>query len=177
MKKILIGLALTAVAGVVLILAFMTLEPQTQRTSFAEPSLSSEKKAEIRDDVADLDSDEDLFNYAVKKTAAELHFTRKNNLNANEANCIGYAALAKRYLDYALKVKGKSNNTFHYVGLVYSCGVNINKVVMCFLPNKHKSFFKDHDFLGMQTESGDLLLASPSIYDILYTSVITRINE
>lgn len=44
---------------------------------------------------------------------------------------------------------------------------------MLFIPAKHKGFVKDHDFIGMKTDNGELILASPSLYDLISNRAMT----
>ena len=160
----------------VLFFSFLRLTPQSERTSFVVPTLTQEQKAEIKTETSNLTTDKELFDYAVKKAASMLQFSACNNIRNNSANCIGYAALSKSYLNYALQIHGKSNKTYHYVGIVSTCGINLNKILKFFLPIKHKSFVKDHDFIGMETDNGAVLLASPTLYDLIGNQAFTLIE-
>ena len=157
----------------VLMITCMNLKPLYQRTSFSPPALSQKERNEIQAETQNFTTDRQLFDYAIDKAGERLHFTMRNNLKNNGANCIGYTALAKAYLNYALSIHGKRNKTYHYVGTVHSFGISLNMVLQSFLPEKHKLFVKDHDFLGMKADTGELILASPTLKDLTGFSAYT----
>lgn len=173
-KKLLLLIPLTLIFLFVMIFSLGNLEPQYERSGFNLTPLTEAEMLQIQKDTKDLKNEKEFFNYAIKRTNKKLHFTKKNNLKKGEANCIGYSALSKQYLEYALKINGRKNITYHYVGLVNSCGMNLNNILVALMPSqKMKAFVKDHDFLGMKLETGELLLASPSLKDIFGFSFFT----
>ena len=50
-------------------LCFIRLEPQYERTSFAMPLLTQQQKNEIKAETSSMTDERELFEYAVKKTA------------------------------------------------------------------------------------------------------------
>lgn len=102
----------------------------------------------------------------------ELSFHRKNNLNMRKANCVGYAQYTAALLNYAFKYKSLKSKARPVVGQVHLYGFNLHPLTMSIVPNNLKSFFKDHDFVEIRKENGDIIFIDSSLSDLLGKSFI-----
>ena len=82
-----------------------------------------------------------------------LSFDRKNMIPNGKANCVGYAQLTSAIINYAFQVKKLPYKAKPIVGKVYLFGIDLNNVAQQILPQKHRPFFKDHDFV--EVDLGD----------------------
>ena len=85
--------------------------------------------------------------YGMKLTCELLRFSKKNDIDAGAANCVGYAQLCSAVCNYALEKNGMHNRAKPVVGYVTFCGLNLCKVLKSVVPEKYKNFVKDHDFV------------------------------
>ena len=53
------------------------------------------------------------------------------------------------------------------MGQVHLYGFNLPPLGMTIMPDKLKSFFKDHDFVEIITENGDTIFIDTSLQDVL----------
>lgn len=158
MKKCLIAFAVLLIIGVVF-LASISFRKTSNRPCQDYP-LPAELKERIKSEVAGIDDAYDLIDYSCGLTAELLSFDRSNNISEGRANCIGYARLSSSICNYAYGVsacKAGSLVAKPAVGTVYCMGVNINSVAVSILPKRHRSFFKDHDFM-------EVVLGDETIY-------------
>lgn len=159
----------------ILCITLVSLVPISQRTNSSNISLSEQEKKEIIEATKNM-TDEQIFWYSNIRTKKRLKFKRVNNLSNNEANCIGYSDLCKTYIDYALKVNGYHNKTYHYVGYLKSGSINWNNVLKKIVPSEYKNFVSNHDFIGMELDD-KILLFSPSLYDLIDFGCLTEIEQ
>ena len=85
--------------------------------------------------------------YGMKLTCELLRFSKKNDIDAGAANCVGYAQLCSAVCNYALEKNGMRNRAKPVVGYVTFCGLNLCKLLKGVVPEKYKNFVKDHDFV------------------------------
>lgn len=102
----------------------------------------------------------------------KLSFYRKNNLKMRKANCVGYAQYTAALLNYAFKYKSLRSKARTVVGQVHLYGFNLHPLAMAIMPTNHKSFFKDHDFVEISKENGDIIFIDSSLSDLLGKSFI-----
>lgn len=133
--------------------------------------LSKELKERIKSDVSVMDDASSIVRYSCSLTAELLSFSGKNDILRGKANCIGYAQLSSTICNYAFSVFDGEDKSIRncvarpVVGTVHYCGLNLNSLLQNILPQKHKSFFKDHDFMEVKFSGGDIIYVDACIYD------------
>lgn len=136
-------------------------------------SLTDEQKEKIKLETSSLTSEE-IIDYSTKFTCSLLSFTRKNNLTAREANCIGYAATYVAVCNYAFQVNHINGNAKHVYGYVMVGNSNLNSMVSGVAPSQAlKNFTKDHDFVEVTSGKTHCYL-SPTIADLLGAAAKTQ---
>ena len=145
--------------------------------AYSPVSLSKELKERIDREVSSLEEPQAVIRYSCRLTAELLSFSQKNDISNGKANCVGYARLSSTICNYALEQKsiqgadGSINKikAFPVVGTVHFAGINLNKLSQKILPHKHRSFFKDHDF--MEVDLGDYsIFVDACLYDLFGTN-------
>ena len=96
---------------------------------------------------AEYDSLEDIMEACSDLACNMLSFASTNDIQHGKANCIGYAQLTSAIINYSFKVKKFPYHAKPVVGKVYLFGIDLNNVAQKILPQKHRLFFKDHDFV------------------------------
>lgn len=102
-----------------------------------------------------------------ESSCKKLSFHRKNNLKIGEANCVGYAQYTATLLNSAFNYKNLSSTARPVVGQVYLYGLNIHPLAVGIMPDNLKCFFKDHDFVEIRKENGDIIFTDTSLQDLL----------
>lgn len=90
---------------------------------------------------------EKTINECSELVCERLSFSAINDIPNGKANCVGYAQLTSAVINYAFQVKKLPYKAKPVVGKVYLFGIDLNNVAQKLLPKKHRSFFKDHDFV------------------------------
>ena len=125
--------------------------------------LTEETKRTIREDTNGLDYRQ-IIKYSVKFTGERLEFSLKNDLIHDKANCIGYSQVCSSICNYAFLANGIDLRTKPVVGYVTFCGINMCYLLQGIVPDRYKSFVKDHDFVELLLEDKSLLFDA-SLYD------------
>ena len=115
--------------------------------------LQEDTKKKIAQDIIPLETETDIIKYCSDVVADMLSFDRKNMIPNGKANCVGYAQLTSAIINYAFQVKKLPYKAKPVVGKVYLFGIDLNNVAQQILPQKHRPFFKDHDFV--EVDLGD----------------------
>ena len=116
-------------------------------------TLQEDTKKKIAQDIIPLETDTDIIKYCSSIVTDMLSFDRKNMIPNGKANCVGYAQLTSAIINYAFQVKKLPYKAKPIVGKVYLFGIDLNNVAQQILPQKHRPFFKDHDFV--EVDLGD----------------------
>lgn len=127
--------------------------------------LASDLKERTEDICNDFDSPEKIIKECSELVCKELSFTAKNNIQCGEANCVGYAQLTSTILNYAFQIKTLPYKAKPVVGKVYLFGINLNNIAQKILPQSHRPFFKDHDFVEIDLEDKIIFIDS-SLQDL-----------
>lgn len=133
-------------------------------------TVSDEK--ELIAQLASVEDETEIIKECNKYACKKLSFHRKNNLKNKEANCVGYAQYTTALLNPAFKYKGLLSKARPVVGQVHLYGFNLHPLAMTIMPNKLKSFFKDHDFVEIRSENGEVVFIDTSLQDLLGTPFI-----
>lgn len=145
--------------------------------NIATYSLSTDLKEQIKEMCATIETPKDIIKHSSDMTSKELSFTAKNNIQCGKANCVGYAQLTSAIINYAFQVKKLPYKAKPVVGKVYLFGIDLNNVAQKILPKKHRSFFKDHDFVEVDLGDKTVFIDS-SLQDLTgFTYIQTYINE
>lgn len=94
-----------------------------------------------------------------------LSFTAKNDIPKGKANCVGYAQLTSAIINYAFQIKNLTYKAKPVVGKVYLLGIDLNNVAQKILPQRHRPFFKDHDFVEVDLGNKTVFIDS-SLQDL-----------
>lgn len=121
------------------------------------------------------DSPEKILSECSELVCKELTFTAKNNIPNGKANCVGYAQLTSAIINYAFQVKKLPYRAKPVVGKVYLFGIDLNNVAQKILPQKHRPFFKDHDFV--EVDLGDKTVFIDTSLQDLTGLTFMRINN
>lgn len=133
--------------------------------------LQEDTKKKIAQDIIPLETEADIIKYCSNVVADMLSFDRKNMIPNGKANCVGYAQLTSAIINYAFQVKKLPYKAKPVVGKVYLFGIDLNNVTQKILPKKHRSFFKDHDFV--EVDLGDrTIYVDSSLQDLTGLSFI-----
>ena len=157
--------------SIIVLLNSMRLEKTHDRQNTYQ--LPASLRQQICSETVGMNEDE-IKDYALHYTASKLRFTLKNNINAGEANCIGYAQMCSAVCNEAYRANNMASCAKPVVGYVECFGVNLCKVAKCFSFTSHmKAFVKDHDFVEIKT-SGKTYYFDPSIYDVFGINCYTK---
>ena len=135
-------------------------------------SLTEEDKQELFVNIASISDESEIIKRCKEIACTKLSFHRKNNLKIGEANCVGYAQYTSSLLNSAFKYKGLSSKARPVVGQVHLYGFNLHLLTTAIMPNNLKSFFKDHDFVEIRNENGEVVFIDTSLQDLLGTPFI-----
>ena len=102
-------------------------------------SLPEEDRLAFVAKIASTSDETEIIKSGCKFVCKKLSFHKRNDLKTGEANCVGYAQYTAALHPLAMKI----------------------------MPNKLKSFFKDHDFVEITTENGDTIFIDTSLQDLL----------
>lgn len=149
--KIIIISVLICLCGVMFLISQIKLQKDRDRN--ITYAITSDKKEQIKVICGDSDSTNDLIKECSELVCKELSFAAKNNIQCGKANCVGYAQLTSAIINYAFQVKKLPYKAKPVVGKVYLFGIDLNNVAQKILPQKHRPFFKDHDFV--EVDLGD----------------------
>lgn len=116
---------------------------------------------------------EKIIDYSLTLTASQLQFSRYNDIEMGNANCVGYAQLCAGICNEALASNGVNGHARPVVGYIESNGINWCDVLKSVAPKEsYKNFVKDHDFVELVTDSRTYYF-DPSIYDVLGKKCLT----
>lgn len=129
-------------------------------------TLQEDTKKKIAQDIIPLETETDIIKYCSSVVTEMLSFDRKNMIPNGKANCVGYAQLTSAIINYAFQIKNLPYKAKHVVGKVYLFGCNLNKVAQTILPQRHRPFFKDHDFVEIDLGDKTIFIDS-SLQDLI----------
>lgn len=135
-------------------------------------SLTEEDRKELLATIASISDEMEIIKLCNESACKKLSFHRKNNLKIGEANCVGYAQYTATLLNSAFKYKNLSSTARPVVGQVHLYGLNIHPLAVGIMPDNLKSFFKDHDFVEIKKENGDIIFTDTSLQDLLGKSFL-----
>lgn len=101
-----------------------------------------------------------------KTCVQEAIFYCKNDIPKGKANCVGYAQLTSAIINYAFQIKNLTYKAKPVVGKVYLLGIDLNNVAQKILPQRHRPFFKNHDFVEVNAGS-EVIYVDASLQDII----------
>ena len=114
----------------------------------------------------------DIITYSTKLTAEMLEFSRRNDLKAGKANCIGYANLCSAVCRYAFKINHIEGRITPVVGYVSKLRINLCSVLAYVVPSSYKGFVKNHDFV--EIDMGHYYIYfDPCLYDFTLDNGLT----
>ena len=145
---------------------------KTEKRPLNSYSLTVEDKKELFITIASALDESEIIKRCNKMACEKLSFHRKNNLKMRKANCVGYAQYTAALLNSAFKYKNLSSTARPVVGQVYWYGINTHPFAMEILPANLKYFFRDHDFVEIRKENGDIIFIDSSLSDLLGKSFI-----
>lgn len=140
---------------------------KTRNRLYTSYYLTESDGKELIAQLASVEDETEIIKECNKYACEKLSFHRKNNLKNKEANCVGYAQYTTALLNSAFKYKGLLSKARPIVGQVHLYGFNLHPLAMTIMPNKLKSFFKDHDFVEIITENGDTIFIDTSLQDLI----------
>ena len=150
--------------GVLFLVSQLRLEKERDR-DIAVCAIPADIMKDVDGMCKDADSVKEILEECSELVCGRLSFAAKNDIQCGEANCIGYARLTSAVINYALRVKGLPGKAKPVVGKVYLFGIDLNNVAQAILPEKHRSFFKDHDFV--EVDLGDrVVFIDTSLQDL-----------
>ena len=157
--------SLVCCAGSVLFLVpQLRLEKERDR-DIAACAVPEDLKRDVDGMCKDADSVKEILAECSELVCGRLSFAAKNDIECGEANCIGYAQLTSAVINHAFRVKRLPGNAKPVVGKVCLFGVDLNNGAQAILPEKHRSFFKDHDFV--EVDLGDrVVFIDTSLQDL-----------
>lgn len=159
--------ALLLCGGIVLFLiSQIRLEKESDR-NIAMYSLSADLKEQIqiKEMCATINTPKDIIVRSSDIVCKQLSFSVKNDIPKGKANCVGYAQLTSTILNYAFQIKTLPYKAKPVVGKVYLFGINLNNIAQKILPQSHRPFFKDHDFVEIDLEDKIIFIDS-SLQDL-----------
>lgn len=145
---------------------------KTDNRPFVSYSLTEAEAKDLQARIASTSDEIEIIKRCNEFACKKLSFHRKNNLKKGEANCVGYAQYSAALLNYAFSYTGLSSKAHPVVGQVYWYGINTHPFAMEILPANLKYFFKDHDFVEIRKENGDIIFIDSSLSDLLGKSFI-----
>lgn len=164
-KHIKIALAILICVGSIIFFISQIKLDKCRDRSATPCAITSNLKTSIKRFCKDSDSPEKIIKECSELVCKELSFTAKNNIQCGEANCVGYAQLTSAIINYAFQVKKLPYKANPVVGKVYLFGIDLNNVAQKILPQKHRPFFKDHDFV--EVDLGDkIIYVDSSLQDL-----------
>lgn len=119
-------------------------------------------------DVGGFTSVKDIAEYAKRKAADDLEFSRHNDIANRKANCVGYAQYAAAICNKIFKQNNVKATAKPVVGCYYLLGVNIHEILLKMLSDQQTiNFIKDHDYVEVVDASGKVVCSfDPSVYDL-----------
>lgn len=171
MKKVLciIGIVLTFYGCFVLFRESLYLEKSKERNQTYK--LTTTMMKIIEEETQGLSAMK-IVEYSIEKTDDLLRFSQKNDIDNGKANCVGYAKLSTAIINHAFRTNNIDGHALPVVGYVMFCGVNLCDVAHTIVPQKYKSFVKDHDFVEVRTD-GKVFYFDSCLEDIIGTSCRT----
>lgn len=156
------------VVGLTVIIIVASRVPRLVKTGDRanDVALSLEDKELIEKRSSDVVGNMEAIECALDITAEKLHFSRRNNIEAGEANCVGYAKYYSTVCNYIFELKGLENTAEPVVGYIDVNGSNICDVLKSVVPDDYKNFVKDHDFVQIYI-GADRAFIDPCIYDLI----------
>lgn len=128
--------------------------------------LTSDLRNQITEISNTSDTPQDIIIKCSNLTCETLSFTAKNDIQIGNANCVGYAQLTSAIINYTFQIKNLPYKAKPVVGKVYLFGINLNNVAQKILPQRHRPFFKDHDFV--EIDLGDkIVFIDSSLQDLI----------
>ena len=100
-----------------------------------------------------------------------LSFSAKNDIPNGKANCVGYAQISSAIINYAFNLNEIPYKARPVVGQVCCFGINLTALSQKILPKKHRSFFKDHDFVEVDL-GNKIIYTDSSLQDLIGWKVI-----
>lgn len=150
--------------GILFLVSQLRLEKERDR-DIAVCAIPADLKKDVDGMCKEVNSVKEILAESSKLVCGRLSFAVKNNIACGEANCIGYAQLTSAVINYAFQVKKLPYKAKPVVGKVYLFGIDLNNVAQIILPEKHRSFFKDHDFVDV--DLGDrIVFIDTSLQDL-----------
>lgn len=121
-------------------------------------------------DVGGLTSVKDVAEYAKRKAADDLEFSRHNDIANRKANCGGYAQYAAAVCNKIFRQNNVKATAKPVVGCYHLLGVNIHEILIKMLSDKQMiNFIKDHDYVEVVDASGEVVYSfDPSVYDLTW---------
>ena len=156
--------ALLCLSVIIFLISQLKLEKEWDRNIAVYP-LSSALKEEVDDRCAALSDPEEVVKECSEMACERLNFFAVNSISEGKANCIGYAQLTSALINYAFKIKRLPYKAKPVVGKVYLFGVDLNGIAQRILPEKHRPFFKDHDFVEVKLDN-EIMVIDSSLQDL-----------
>lgn len=160
----LIGWLIICLSGFIFLFSQIKLDKRRDR-SVIPCAITPDLKTSIERICKYSDSPEKIIKDCSGLACKELSFTAKNNIQCGKANCVGYAQLTSTIINYAFQVKKLPYKAKPVVGKVHLFGIDLNNVAQKILPKKHRSFFKDHDFVEVDLGNKTVFIDS-SLQDL-----------
>lgn len=125
--------------------------------------------SDLKNQVAEISNNshtpQDIIKKCSNLVCETLSFTAKNDIQSGKANCVGYAQLTSAIINYAFQIKNLPYMAKPVVGKVYLFGINLNNIAQKILPQRHRLFFKDHDFVEINLDDKTVFIDS-SLQDL-----------
>lgn len=137
--------------GILFLVSQLRLEKERDR-DIVVCAIPADLKKDVDAMSKEVDSVNEILAESSELVCGKLSFSAKNNIACGEANCIGYAQLTSAVINYAFQVKKLPYKAKPVVGKVYLFGIDLNNVAQIILPEKHRPFFKDHDFVEVDLD-------------------------
>lgn len=137
---------------------------------------------QIKHDILELETEEEIEKYSLKFTGELLYFTDKqefrspSNLSldrATGAHCVGYSQVCTAICNYAFKQKGMTHvNARHMRGDVKWFGIPLTKILKWSFNKvgmpKWAAFCQDLDYVEViNSNTKEVVSFDPSVYDLL----------
>lgn len=137
---------------------------------------------QIKHDILELETEEEIEKYSLKLTGKLLFFTDKqafrthSNLcldKATGAHCVGYSQVCTAICNYAFKQKGMTHvKARHMRGDVKWLGISLTKILKYSFnqvgKTKWAAFCQDHDYVEVvNSNTKEVVSFDPSVYDLL----------
>lgn len=176
MRKKCLKYAITLFVILVLLRLFFSFElvKIADRGSKASP-LSADIRTEITDDTRGM-TEEEIISYSTKRTARMLRYTKKNDMGAGKANCIGYAQLCAAICQQGFIANGIKGSAKPVVGDVRKFGFSMCKLLTYLVPSSWEGFVKDHDFVEVQLPDKTIYYDA-CLYDYTFNNCKTTIRR